>query len=155
MGVSVLLDLLTQLVAQCDAALSAVQVYDGVGISEDPGDFLMIGVDDPDSDGMADSGRARQSPGPMGTNRPRDEFGTVTCAALSWNGDGDLAAARAGVKATTTAVENLLRTSPNLSGAVTGLLWTGYGEQARVIQAQDDHGAMAMLIFDIAFRARI
>lgn len=155
MAVSVLPDLITQLVAQCDAALSTVQVYDGVGISEDPGDFLMIGVDDPDSDGLAASGQARQTPGPLGTNRPRDEIGTVTCAALSWNGDSDPAAARTALKATTTAVENLLRSSPNLGGTVTGLLWTGFGEQARLIQAQDTHGAMALLIFDIAFRARI
>ena len=54
-------------------------------------------------------------------HRPaRDQTGSVTCAALSWNGDADQKAARDAAYAVVAAVEDLLRTDPTLGVAAPG-----------------------------------
>lgn len=152
MTTSVVFDLIDVLVSRFTAALS-VNVLDGYGLTDDPGDFLMVGVEDPDSD-RAVSAEAKQEWAGLG-NRTRYEEGTVTCIAMSWNGDADLAAARAACKATTAAVENNLRSDPNLGGVVAGLTWTGYGVRTELIQLQASDGACVMCVFDVAFKARL
>lgn len=152
MATSVVFDLVGALVTQLDTALS-VNVFDGYGQTDDPGDYLMIGVEDPDSD-RATSVEGEQSWAGLGANA-RNEEGTVTCVAMSWNGDADLSAARAAAKATTAAVENHLRADPNLGASVPGLLWTGYGTRTQLIQLQATDGACVMCVFDIQFKARI
>jgi hypothetical protein len=149
---SVVFELIDVLVAQLGAELS-VNVMDGYGITDDPGDFLMVGVEDPDSD-RATSAEAKQEWAGLGA-RMRYEEGTVTCIAMSWNGDADLSAARAAAKATTVAVENHLRADPNLGGSVDGLMWVGYGTRTELIQLQATDGACVMCVFDVAFKARI
>lgn len=135
-----------------DAALATVTVYDGFGVSDDAGDFLMIGVEDPDSQDAATSADAEQS-WANADGTARDETGTVTCAALSWNGDADQKAARDAVYAITAAVEDLLRADPSLGIAT--VLWTSFGTSQQLTQAQDEQGALALLVFRIQFRARI
>lgn len=152
MATSVVFDLVDALVSQLGAVLS-VNVFDGYGITDDPGDYLMVGVDDPDSD-RATSSEGRQDWAGLGA-KARNEEGTVTCIAMSWNGDSDLKAARAAAKATTAAVENHLRSDPNLGGTVPGLQWTGYGTRTELIQLQAEDGAYVMCVFDVAFTARI
>ena len=152
MTTSVVFDLIDTLVSRFTAALS-VNVLDGYGLTDDPGDFLMVGVEDPDSD-RAVSAEGKQEWAGLGA-KARYEEGTVTCIAMSWNGDADLAAARAAVKATTAAVENNLRSDPNLGGVVPGLNWTGYGTRTELIQLQASDGACVMCVFDVAFKARL
>lgn len=156
MASSTVYALIDALVAQARTALPNVTVHDGFGISDDPGDFLMIGVDDPDTPNATTSASMRQEPGPLGTNRPRDETGEITCVALSWNGDADPSAARAGCKAITDGMETLVRAvggSPSLG--VSGVLWLGYGTTVDLLQDQSEAGAQALVIFKIAFRSRI
>ena len=152
MGTSVVFDLIGTLVTRFDAAVTA-NVYDGFGVTDDPGNYLMVGVEDPDSDrGIA--AEARQDWAAIG-NRARYEEGTVTCVAMAWNGDGDLAAARTACKAITVEAENHLRSDPNLGGTVTGLMWTGYGTRTQLIPIQAEDGACVICVFDVAFKARI
>lgn len=150
---SVVYDLIDALVDQLGPAL-AVNVLDGSGDTDDPGDYLMVGIEDPDVQGFADSVDSQQSWAGLGA-RARDEEGTVSCCALSWNGDGDLAAARAAVRTITSGVEDHLRADPNLGAAVPGLLWVGFGTRQVVRQVQGDTGAAVLVFFQIDFRARI
>lgn len=152
MGVSVVPALIDALLAAAKTELPSTLVLDGFGVTDDPGDYLMIGVEDPDLEGFAFSADARQEWANV-NHLVRDESGDITCAALSWNGDGDQKAARDAVYATAGAVENLLRDNPSLG--VAGVLWTGYGSSAQLMQNQDKHGAIALLVFRINFRARI
>jgi hypothetical protein len=152
MATSVVFDLVGALVTQLGAALS-VNVHDGYGLTDDPGDYLMVGVEDPDGD-RATSAEGRQDWAGLGA-RARDEEGTITCVAMSWNGDASLSDARADAKAITAAVEDHLRADPNLGGIVPGLLWIGYGTRTQLIQIQATDGACVMCVFDVAFKARI
>lgn len=154
MATSVVFGLLDRLVELFTETLTDITVYDGFGVSDDPGDFLMVGVEDPDMVGAETSADAQQKWAGLGA-KSRDEEGTVTCAALSWNGDGDQSAARLRVAEITQALEDVLRADPNLGGVVPGLMWTGYGTRTRLIQDQTETGAMALCVFEIAFRARI
>jgi hypothetical protein len=150
---SIVFDLIDALHQRFTNVLTDINVLDGYGLTDDPGDYLMVGVEDPDSD-RATSAEGRQEWAGLGA-RARDEQGTVTCIAMSWNGDADLKAARAAAKATTAAVEDNLRADPNLGGTVPGLMWTGYGTRTELIQLQATDGACVMCVFDIAFKARI
>jgi hypothetical protein len=152
MGTSAVPALIDALVSTARTALPNVLVYDGFGVSDEPGDFLMVGVDDPDAPDQAVSADTQQD-WANANYTARDETGTVTCAALSWNGDGDQKAARDACYAITAALEAALRTTPSLG--VASVLWTSYGTTARLTQAQDGSGALALLVFSVAFRARI
>ena len=140
------------MVTAFDAALSTVTVYDGYGVSDDPGDFLMVGVEDPDSDAFAFSADVKQD-WANANYTARSEEGDIVCAALSWNGDGNQKASRDAVYATQAAVENVLRNNPSLG--VSTVLWTSFGTSAQLSQIQDQHGTAALLVFRIFFRAQI
>lgn len=153
MATSVIPAVIDYLVTHATTALSAssVIVYDGFGTSDEPGDFLMIGVDDPESVNTAFSADSVQQ-WAHANYTARDEEGDVTCAALSWNGDCDQKAARDAVFAITAALENLLRADPTLAGAV---LWSSYGTSTQLTQNQSNDGAMSLVVFKVHFRARI
>jgi hypothetical protein len=154
MATSAVFAVIDGLYASMTAALPQVLVLDGQGDTEDPGDFLMIGVEDPDSDAYADSAESEQSWAGIG-NRARDEKGTVTCCALSWNGNGDQKAARDGVKAITDAVENVLRNDPTLGGVLPGPGWAQFGGRLNLSQIQTEAGAASLAFFQVAYQARI
>lgn len=157
MANTVVFALIDRLLDVFTEVLPDVMVYDGFGVSDDPGDFLMIGVEDPDAQDSATAAESEQKWAGLGA-KSRDESGTITCAALSWNGNGAAGGqkeARAGAKAIVDAVENVLRADPNLDDIVPGLMWTGFGTRFRLVQDQNSTGAMALAVFDIAFRARI
>lgn len=152
MATSVVPALIDALVLRSTAALPNLLVFDGYGNTEDPGDFLMVGVDDPDSDDWAEAATAEQSWANIG-HVVRDETGTVTCVALSWNGNDDPKVARDTAYAITAALEGLLRTDPSL-----GLgphVWVEFGTRQALTQARGPDGAAAQLVFSLAFRARI
>ena len=152
MGTSAVPDVIDALVTACTAALPNAKVYDGFGISDDPGDFLMIGVDDPDAADKANSAESEQA-WANADGTARDETATITCAALSWNGDANQKTARDGAYAITAAVENLLRANPSLG--LPTVLWTSFGTSSQLTQVQDEQGALALLVFRIQFRARL
>lgn len=151
MGTSAVPALIDAIVTAADAALSCI-VSDGFGVTEDPGDYLMIGVVDPDSDFGSEAATSEQSWASIGA-QSRDEVGDITCAALSWNGNADAKGARDAVYATLAALSNLLRATPALGLAT--VLWTGFGEKQELTQNQSGDGAMALVVFTIHFRARI
>ena len=151
MPTSVVPALFDALVAGATSALPAIQVSDGIGNTEYPGDFLMVGISD---DGPNPSTAVRSKQAWANANHTaRDEEGDITCLAVSWNGNGDPKAARDGVYATKAAVETLLRGNPSLG--VTGVLWTSAGTDENLEQDQDNNGAVAYLVFTIFYRARI
>ena len=158
MATSVVPDLIDALVTTAEALtgdgnpLEGVLVLDGFGVTEDPGDFLMIGVDDPDSDDPAFSADVKQD-WANATYTAVDEEGDIACAVLSWSGDTDQKTVRDRVYAITAAVENMLRANPSLD--LPTLLWTKFGVSSQLTQNQDEQGALALLVFRIHFRARI
>lgn len=152
MATSVVPALIDAMVSTFTSAITGATVYDGTGTSDDPGDYLMIGVDDPDSPSPAVSADVQQQWANV-NYLARDEVGEITCAALSWNGDGNTKAARDAVYAILAAVENALRSNPSLGLA--NLLWTSFGTSQQLTQLQSDSGAMALVIFRVHFEARI
>lgn len=155
MATTVIPVLIDALVTQATTALPNVNVFDGYGVTDDPGDFLMVGVEDPDATDSASSADSSQSAATMGTPRTRDETGSISCVALSWNGNADQKAARDAVFAITEAVASLCRSNPSLGVAAGGLVVTGFGADQRLLQNQDENGTEAAVIFTISFRARI
>lgn len=154
MSATVVLDLIDALVAQAPAQMPAgVQVYDFNSVSEDPGDFLMIGVEDPDTEDADFSAESTQEWATALGNMDRDERGEVTCAALSWNGNGNAVTARAAVKAILAGLATLLHTTPALG--VEGALWTGFGSRMTVNQIASEDGVRVLVVFRIAFVARV
>ncbi len=151
MATSVIPAVIDYLVAHASVALTGVRVYDGYDSSDDPGDFLMVGVDDPESPNAAFSADSTQD-WAHANNTARDEMGDVTCAALSWNGIGDQKLARDAAFAITATVEVLLRADPTLGGIV---LWSSYGTTTQLTQQQSTNGVMALVVFKVHFRARI
>jgi hypothetical protein len=158
MAVSVVPALTDALFTQLTAALPNVRVYDGFGVSDDPADFLLIGVDDPNETGMATSATTDQHAAVAGTPRSRDESGDLWCSALSWKGEAGNAAqksARDACAAVVAAVENLLRTTPNLGLTSVSYLVAEIGSGWRWQQDQGHDGAVCIISFPIHFRARI
>jgi hypothetical protein len=145
--------LIDALVSAARTALPGVAVYDGYGVSDDPGDFLMVGVEDVNSLSDASAADSQQEWAGVGSSAPRDETGDVICTALSWNGNGDQKAARDGAFAIAEAVATLLRANPSLG--IPSLLWTSYGTTTQLNQNQDENGAEAAVIFRCHFRARL
>lgn len=137
-------------------ALEGVLVFDGFGVSEDFGDVLMIGVDDPDAEDPANSADTEQKWHDTGQAARRDETGLITCCALSWNGngpDGGQKKARDAVYVMVDALAAMCRANPSLG--IAQLLWTGFGSSSQLNQNQDGQGAVAWLIFRIEFVALI
>lgn len=146
---SVLPDLVDALVAACTTALTAATVTDGLAFEWNTGDYLMIGVDDPD--GLkAQAGNAEQE---QVTNNDRDESGDLTCAALAVNGQADQKSARDAVFGLMAAVESLLRAR---SVIVSGVKFWQL-DLASFVYSQNipDLGTSALLVFRIHYVARI
>lgn len=144
------------LVAAMTTALPNATVSDGFSLTQNPGDYLMIGVDAPETASPSRTAQTAQSAATLSTNRTRDETGTITLAAISWNGDGNQKAARDAAYASVAAVENYLRATPTLGLVPTyQTLIAEIGRNMALSQAQSDIGADAIVIFDVAFKARI
>lgn len=153
MGTTAIPALVDALVTNARAALPDTLVYDGFGVDADPGrNYLMVGVDNPQAVDEAYAATATQQ-WANANHTARDEEGFVVCAALAWNGDSDPKAARDDAFATVAAVENMCRANPALG--VASLLWTSVGGRIQLSQNQTEHGATAIVIFNVNYRARI
>lgn len=153
MAVSALPAFIDALVVAAEAALPDVLVFDGQGVTDGPGDFLMIGVDDPNAEDFSAAAEAQQTPATMGTARSRDERRRVYCAVMSWNGDGDMKAARDSAYTIAEGVATILRTTPNLG--LSNVLNSGFGSDLSDSSIQADSGAVWIVRFSVEFRARI
>lgn len=156
MATSAVPNVIGALVTLAAASLPNIIVSDGYAITDSPGDFLMVGVEDPETVTLARSAQASQSAATLSSNRSRDETGTITLAALSWNGDDDLQAARTTAYGIVAAVENLLRSNPSLGLVPTfAYMVAEMGQNMTLSQAQTDVGASVLVVFDIAFKTRL
>lgn len=154
--VSVIPDVIDALVALAKANVTTVTVYDGVGNSDDPGDYLMIGVSDPD--GASDRDRAATSTTDWANVNytAAAESGEVMCAALSWTGDTSQAGVKAARDGVYTVIETFgtaLRANPSLS--LSNVLWTRLGKTHELTQLQSQEGVLALALFSIHFEARV
>ncbi len=154
MAVSVVPELIDALVAAASDTLGHVQVFDGMGVTADPGDYLMVGVDDNELRSSALAADVQQSWATMGGRvANRDEEGEITCIAYSWNGGNDQRAARVAVYDIAEQVAAFLRADATLG--VASVLACGFGSQLQLSQHQFDYGVDALLIFRIRFQAVI
>lgn len=142
-----------------DAALDgldpAVQVFIGLSDAADFGpDVLFIGVEDPSTGLAAATSSSGQVPATLSALRTRDHSGTINCAARAWSGGFDQVDAMDRAYATMAAIETALRDDPSLGVTVYPFL---------VMQVTDEHlyldtyteGVSALLVFTVAFKARI
>lgn len=139
-----------QLVVVANAAFgstSAVEVFDGPGVSEDDtGQQLWIGVSDLFGD-VAESATGDQD-WPYSSSTFRREELTVHCVAKAWAGDDDMKTVRDQVFAQMNAFVAAVVTDATLSGAV--LMARSAGRNATLSQGYTAKGATAVLAFDIA-----
>lgn len=158
MPTAIVFDLATALVTTFRAAVPpSVNVYDGQGASDDPGFFLMVGVDDPDSDDEVDSAAGTLEWAGLG-HKASKEAGEVSCCAVAWVGESGSSAqqaAREAVRDIMTAVEATLRADPNLGGLVPGLNWVRYAGEFSLRQRSDSQGVRAVFSFRISYIASL
>ena len=158
MATSIVPSLIDAIIAAATANVPATtMVLDGFGSTDSPGDYLMVGVDDPDAQGWANSADAQQdisSDGPP--SGARDQTGTFACVALSWNGDGNQKAARDAAAASMAAVESYIRANPGLTiASQSQTFWCWFTPSETWRQQQDGSGAAAYVIFRVGFFARL
>ena len=153
MAASIVPALIDALVTTAASALPSAVVIDGQGHTDDPGDYLLVGCEDPDTDGESEAARVTQTQMAFGSTRPREEDGVIHMVARSVNGAADQKAARDAVYAIQEALATALRTTDNLG--VAGGLKLGNGSDLSLHQDQNDYGAVATLRYDIAFTAAI
>jgi hypothetical protein len=137
--------------------LPETRVSRGVGVTDHPGNYLMVGVEDPFATGDSAAAESEQEWAHVGLGAQRREQGTVMCAALAWSGDSSPEAVRAvcdrvyeiyGALATT------LNDPANTDLGVEGLLWTSCGSRTRLTPDQDASGSFALLTFSVGFEAQ-
>jgi len=153
---SVVPALIDALVTAARTALPSVLVFYGSGVTEDPGDYLMVGISDPDNAGeFVDSADSEATWAGLG-NHARDQKGNVWCVAASTNGGSDDAAQQVAVEAAyaiVAAIDTLVRSNPTLGTLVGG--WAIHGSSERLSMSQSDYGAKARVAFQIYFQARL
>ena len=140
------------LVSAATSALPDVSVSDGYSLADEYGDYLYVGVDDPDSVNPAQSADTQHA-WAHANYTTHDQEGTITCAAHSWNGDADPKTARDAAYAIASTVAQILRDTPSLG--IPTLLWARFGARESLSQGQGPGGASALVVFTIAFRARL
>lgn len=152
MAVSVVPALIDALIAAAQAG-GIANVLDGPAISgnAEAGDYLMIGVDDPDNETDTFTGAGRQKWAHTGA-RVRDEEGSITCAAYSWNGDGNQKVARDAVFALAEVVVDAAVALPSMG--IANNMWVEPMADHNLTQDQGEWGAMALLVFTIEFQGR-
>lgn len=154
MAGTVVFDLLDALVREYRAALPpSVIVYDGTSLSEDPSDFVMVGVGDPNSDQPPNSAESEQEWAGLGAKRG-DEDGTIHCCAVVWNGETEgLSEARVNLRSLLDTLAAVHVEDPTLG--VGPVMWTRFGGRTSTTQIQALDGSSIVHTFEIKFKARI
>ena len=159
MATSIVPALTDAVFTRATALLTSVSVYDGFGVSDSAGDFLMVGVDNPDPNSAGASATSNQEQigmGPSGT--VYRETGTLTCAAYSFNGDAIQKSARDVVFGIRDAIDSEIRTN-RVTGATPSVLGVAGVINAHLssLSLEQDvwQTADALLVFTINFDAVI
>ena len=151
MATSVTPTLIDALVTAATAALTTTVVTDGKGVMDNPGTYLMVGVDDPDADSLTDGAESRMTWAGMG-NRARDQEGDLWLVAGAVSGD-TAKAARDAAYVVMAAVETVARNDPTISGVIT-TGWT-YVSSERLQQAASKRGFRARVAFQLHYKTRL
>lgn len=138
-------------VAGAGAALTNVLVLDGE-VTDDPGDWLFVGIGDPDDEGFAKAAETRHAWAGLG-NHARNQEGDIWCVAQASSGDS-MKAARDAAFAIVAAVETFLRADPTLGGVLTPG-WARHGTSEDLEQLASDQGWFARVPFQIYFQSRL
>lgn len=136
--------------------LTNADVFDGQGLSGNTGNYLMIGVDDPDTDQATKSATSTQDWAHL-NNFQRDQLGSVWCVAQAWTGDDDQKVARDAAYAIVNAFATAVRAAPDLGVVPSALayLLTGFAGTEDLDQQRASNGAVARVTFQISFHARV
>lgn len=157
MTVSAIPLVIDALVAAAPALMpSGVEVFDAFGLSGNTGNFLMIGVDDPNTDQAARSATSTQDWAHL-NNFQRDQLGSISCVAQAWTGDDDQKIARDAAYAIVNALATWVRAHPDLGIVPASLsyLLTGFAGTEDLDQQRANQGAIARVTFQISFHARV
>lgn len=149
---SVVPDLLDALLAAFPPLVPDFTVSDGFPLEWNTGDFLAVGVDDPQSANPAPSARSDAEWAGAHRSMGLNESGEVTCAAWAWRGDADTKSGRDAVYGALSAIQDTLRNPAGL--AVEGL-WSTWLAGTQLSQDQTPNGALVLLVFRVGFKARI
>ena len=153
MATSVAPALIAALYAQASAALPTTLVLLGPGITDDPGDYLMVGCNDPDAEDDFEIARVDSEQMTFGSTRPRMEDGAIHMVARSRNGDSDLQAAIDAAYAIQEALAAVVSATDNLG--VAGVMKLGNATTSGPWGRLDGYGALATLHYDITFSSAI
>lgn len=149
---SVLPDLIDALVERAPEYLPAdALVEDGLPTSWNVGDWLYVGVTDPDAPNPTPAATITQD-WPLATATGRDETGTLTCVAYVERGDTSMKDCRDAAFAILGAVMDLLRDDVRLG--VLGMVRTSFAG-LDLDQGQTPDGAVCIVTFRIDYKARI
>lgn len=133
-------------------AVVGTRVVRGRDLSQDYGDVVLIGRQDPEDDDWSSAGNFQQSMQTFGGGR--EEVGTVNGMVIAWNGDGNQDAANSAAFAHFALLETAVRADPKL-----GLTSFDYVvseiDSGDVRERQDDDGATAVLPFVISYKVSI
>ena len=131
----------------------SVIVLDGMGVTDNPSTYLMVGVDDPTTSGVPRSFEEKQDHATVGISGIRDVAGVVFLSVAAWRGDGDQRMARDETRDVIDALFAGCRANPSLS--VTGLLWVSAGTEFDLKQWQHAEGCTALATFQVAYSGQI
>lgn len=141
------------LVTLFDAALAAedCSVHLGYGVDADPGNKLMVGVDDPMSLAAAPVGESQMVWRTYGTGQPggtREEQGQVNCALFVSNGDGDAESADTVGFRFLDLCHDAITAQQDLG--VSECAWALISS-VRPYADQDDEGAALLIVFTVSY----
>lgn len=147
-------DVIDAIIAQAPATLPPdVFVSDGFPMTNDSGDFLAVGVDDPFDDVRAESAESTQEFA-LAAGRSRDEAASVRCSAYAVRGGGDLKGARDAASAIVAAVAALARAGATPFN-LPGIRKAGVTDLRFYQDPGSEFGAECMISFALTYVARI
>lgn len=145
-----LMDALLEKLADCDG-LSDVLIVDGPDpVGDDADRQLYVGMADPRSIGVDSNAGDFTQEWPNATAQTRTESGTIRCAALAFDGDGDMKTARDGAFGIVAEVQALLWADTRLG--VDGVTRTSFNSVGWD-QRQTTRGALCVVLFSIDFNS--
>jgi hypothetical protein len=130
-----------------------VDVRLGYGTTSSANDYVLIGVEDPFSDGPASAISSDQDflyAGAAG----RTEKGQVNCVAYVRTGDTDLLVTQARMESILDPIATSLRSNPGQSGYPAELLWC-HLSVTQIATDQDAKGAWMLVNFVVLFEAQL
>jgi hypothetical protein len=158
MSASAIPAIIDALVTTWSGAVTTAAVHDGFGESTDGTPDLMVGIDDPFPDmNPTQAVMSSQTMAALGTQRSRDQSGSITCAVYVSNpdtGNSGQKAARTAAYEILGTVGDLLRADPTAGVSGFSFLTCQIGDE-RLSQSKTATSSGVRLVFTISFQARI